>query len=138
MDGTRETLSKAVVAAIIAVVVVVAGGVVTLAGWQAGWWFQAQNTNRTDRVTQQGYANQTALQAQVQNEFSEVTSLQADEKQHPADVSFDQPQILSEAGKICAQLPQFAPGYSTDPQWRSWEHANCADGALSATSALRK
>ena len=138
MDDTREALSAAAIAMIIVVAVAVIGGMVTLIGWQASWWFTTQNTNRADRVTQQGYANQTALQAQVQNEFGDVTSLQADEKQHPANVSFDEPQILSEAGKICAQLPQFAPGYSVDPQWRSWEHANCADGALSATSALRK
>lgn len=120
-----------------------AAGVIVIAaivigGWQAHWWFAQANVNRTDKVTQQGYANQSALQAMVSNEFSDITSEQADERQTPANKPFDQPQIISTAGKICFQLPQFAPGYSTDPQWRSWEHANCADGALSATSALRK
>lgn len=115
----------------------VAAGVV-IGGWQANWWFATQNTNRTDKVIQQGYANQSALQAQVTAEFSDIAKEQADEQQTPANKSFDQPQIITQAGQICQQLPQFAPGYTIDPQWRSWEHANCADGALSATSVLRK
>lgn len=131
-------MSGCLVAVIVAVVVVVLGGVVTLVGWQAHWWFETQNVNRTDRVTQQGYANQSALQAQVLAEFTDISTELGDEQKNPADKSFDQPQIISQAGQICSQIPQFAPGYSIDPQWRSWEHTNCADGALSATSALRK
>lgn len=121
---------------ILAALAVVAA--VVVGGWNAGWWFTTQNTNRYDRTVQQGYANQSALSAQVTAEFSYIAKEQADEQQTPGNKSFDQPQIITQAGQICQQLPQFAPGYTIDPQWRSWEHANCADGALSTTSALRK
>jgi hypothetical protein len=135
--GTARILGMTV-----AVFASVAAGVILLAAlfiglWQAGWIFTQANVNRTDRVTQQGYANQSALQAQVSAGFTSIASEQADEQKNPGNVAFDQPQIISQAGQICQQLPQFAPGYPVNSQWRSWGNANCADGALSATSALR-
>lgn len=136
--GTARILGMTVAAFASVAAGVILLGALIIGGWQAGWWFTAQNVNRTDKVTQQGYANQSALSAQVTAEFSDIAREQADEQQTPANKTFDQPQIITQAGQICQQLPQFAPGYTIDPQWRSWEHANCADSALSATSALRK
>ena len=41
-------------------------------GWQAGWWFNTQNTNRQAHLNQSGYANQSAMRDEITRKLADV------------------------------------------------------------------
>ena len=130
----RSTFTWAGPLTVTAIVAVLCGALVLLVGWQVGGWFQQASLNRTNHLIQGGYANQTALVQHIGQQFTDLATLQRDERVTPANRPFDRPEILREAGQVCGEIPQLTIGY--DPSWRTWAQANCANGALSITSRI--
>lgn len=126
-----------------AVVVVIAAAVVLGVGtWQLGWFVAAKNVQRQNGITQQqerntqaGVANQSGVRDQIGNLFTDMSAMGRDKAIQPADTSFDNAEIASDAGKICALIPQLDPG-TAQAGWAAFAKANCLDGALSPNSPL--
>ena len=62
-------------ALVVGLAVLVLAAILTLVGWQVGWWFTAQNATRQYQVTQNGYSNQDTLRAQVTSKLADVTTI---------------------------------------------------------------
>ena len=124
----REALTGGVVAVIIAAVVVVLGGVVTLVAWQAGWWFQNQDNNRTAHMIQNGYANQSSLISALGNDIQQESGVTGTDQAAIA----ERVAIGNDACKAASEIT-ISLGTSA-----AWVKANCAGPAVSAGSALRK
>ncbi len=76
-----------------------------LAGWQAGWWFTAQNATRQYQVTQNGTGNQHTLRDQI----SSPASLSSSERQIPGRSLRSGPSGLPSPASS-AQMPIRSPG----------------------------
>lgn len=105
-------------------------------GWQAGWWFTNQNTNRQAHLYQSGYANQSAMREEITRKLADVNQYTvqinnpayADEKN-----SIKQSRSFA-AQLICGDAAQINPSEPLPPQQAQWVTANCVDGTLSPTS----
>ena len=51
------------------IAVIVAAAILTLVGWQVGWWFTAHNATRQYQVIQNGVSNQDTLRAQITSQL---------------------------------------------------------------------
>ncbi len=107
-----------------------------LAGWQAGWWFTAQNATRQYQVTQNGTGNQHTLRDQISSKLADVTGITvqlgtADPGQKPA----LRAQRAAIAGIVCSDADQVT-GVSLPPDQAQWVSKNCSAGVLSPGSPL--
>lgn len=82
-------------------------------GWQAGWWFRAQNVNRSAAINRQSLAFQQA-------KVDELTRKRADLKTLKATAATTQDadqqtqlnaQVAAITSIICADFAQLAPSY---------------------------
>lgn len=108
----------------------------TLGGWQAGWWFTAQNTTRQAQNTQNGYANQTALREQVTGKLAEVETITTQIAEAGSDtglVAALKAQRMSIAGTACYDAAQIT-GTPLPAQQAQWVTANCTAGTVSPHS----
>lgn len=106
------------------------------AGWQAGWWFTAQNATRNAQLTQNGYSNQSTLRAQVSQKLSDVTSITVQLGAAPAgQVPALKAQRMGIAAIACADADQIT-GTPLPSDQAAWVSANCAGGSLSPDSPL--
>jgi hypothetical protein len=110
--------------------------VLGLVGWQAGWWFTAQNATRQAEVTQNGYSNQVTLRQQITARLADVTSITvqiatADKSAIPALKA----QRASIANIVCADAGQVT-GTPLPAQQAQWASANCSAGSVSPSSPL--
>lgn len=111
---------------------------VILGGWQAGWWFTAQNTNRAAQVAQQGYANQSAMREEITRKLGDVQQYST-QIANPAYASMKQNIKESRAfaaGLVCGDAAQLNPGTQLPSDEQSFISANCLDGQLSPNSPL--
>lgn len=118
-------------------VLVVAGGLI-VGGWQAGWWFSNQNTNRQAQQIQNGYSNQTTLHQQVTANIATVTSLtsqigSAASTQQAADLKAQRAAVAATACQDAAEVSAADPLPAGQQQWIS---ANCSSGVVSPNSSL--
>jgi hypothetical protein len=120
----------------LAVLVVLVG--VPLGGWQAGWWFKAQNTTRQNELIQNGYSNQLTLRQQVAEKFSEVENIGVQLAKAGNDTSLT-PSLLAQRASIAGIVCQDAAEITGTPlpaDQAAWVGANCANGTLSPNSSL--
>lgn len=107
-------------------------------GWQAGWWFAAQDATRQAEVTQNGYSNQTTQRGQVTSKLADVASIttQIDSPGVTAQQAADlKAQRVAIAADVCAAAAQIS-GTPLPAQQAAWVTANCSDGSVSPSSAL--
>lgn len=48
---------------------------IVIAGWQVGWWFKTQNTNRNAHLYQHQYGRQQSLLDDIHNKLDTVTTI---------------------------------------------------------------
>ena len=109
---------------------------VILGGWQAGWWFTAQNANREATVQQQGTGNQSAMRSEIPQKIADVQryTLQIDNPAYK-NMANDIKQSRSYAAQlVCGDAAQLNDVKELAPADQSWVSNNCVGGELSATS----
>lgn len=105
-------------------------------GWQAGWWFTAQNATRNAQLIQNGYSNQSTLRAQVSQKMADVTSITVQLGAAPAgQVPALKAQRAGIADIVCQDAAQIT-GTPLPADQASWVSVNCSAGSLSAGSSL--
>ena len=106
-----------------AIAVFVIGAILTIAGWQLGWWFTARNAARQNQVYQGSYAVQQADIDAMQNAIGAIAS--ADD---PAQARAD----AAEACQYAAKITIMPPGD------KDWAAQNCLAGAVAPGSQYSK
>ena len=137
-DVYRETGRWFGPALVVGIAVIVLGAVLTLVGWQVGWWFTAHNATRQAEMIQNGYSNQSTLRSQVTSKLADVTAITvqiAATKDDPAEVAALEDQRAAVAGIVCSDAAQIT-GTPLPAQQAAWASANCSSGDLSPGSTL--
>lgn len=109
---------------------------IILGGWQAGWWFTAQNATRQAELTQNGYANQVTLRQQVTSQLAQaeaITTQIAEAGNDTGLVTALKAQRMSIAGTVCYDAAQIT-GTPLPAQQAHWTAVNCTDGTVSPQS----
>jgi hypothetical protein len=112
------------------------GGGITLIGWQANWWFASHNATRQAENTQNGYANQSTLRAQVTTQLAAVETVTTQIAAAGTDTSLTaalKAQRAGIAGIVCADAAQIS-GTPLPAQQAQWVSVNCQDGTVSPSS----
>lgn len=108
------------------VVGLTAFGALIFGGWEAGWWFTAQNANRDAHVNRSGYSNQQTLRDQITAKLGDVTTIDTQIKQNPGDV-----QLTAQRHAIATIVCQDAEQVTGDPlpaDQQNWVSTNCELG----------
>jgi hypothetical protein len=109
-----------------------------LGGWQAGWWFTAQNATRQAELTQNGYSNQVTLRQQVTSQLATVETITTQIAAAGTDQSLItalDAQRMGIAGIVCGDAAQIT-GTPLPVTQAQWVAANCASGTVSPNSAI--
>lgn len=113
-------------------------GALIVGGWQAGWWFTAQNATRQAELTQNGYSNQMTLRQQITTQLAIVETITTQIAAAGNDTSLTTALLAQRtgiAGIVCADAAQIS-GSPLPAQQGQWAAANCQDGTLSPGSDL--
>lgn len=106
------------------------GAIVVLAaivfgGWQLGWWFKTQNTNRADVLYQQSYSAQNGAEQHLGQQISELATVSTE----MTDPSVSAEQKTALAGQRHAMLDQACMTAQSithpTPAHESWRSENC-------------
>ena len=132
-DSPMGEAATLVIGCIVTVALVV---LVTLVGWQAGWWFRAQDTNRQAQLDKQGAGYQIPLQIQIGDEIGDVTHLntQLAANTDPnviGPMAADRKAIVI---RICRQAAQVNPSTPLSGDQAQFVDANCYAGSIAAQS----
>ncbi len=135
---TSRSGIKAALGAILGLALIAA---IVLGGWQAGWWFKTQNTNRTARLYQHQYGRQTALRDEVSRKLGSITDLTA----QLADPSLDSGQAAALTAQrlaigrvVCQDAEQINKVTDLPPDQQQFVSLNCSNGDVSLSSPLRQ
>lgn len=137
-DVYRETGRWFGPALVVGLAVIVLGAILTLVGWQVGWWFTAHNATRQAEITQNGYSNQTTLRQQVTSKLADVTSITtqlAAPGVTPDQAAALKAQRAAIAAIACSDAAQIT-GTPLPAGQAQWVAANCSDGSVSPSSTL--
>lgn len=105
-------------------------------GWQAGWWFTAQNATRNAQLIQNGYSNQSTLRDQITAKLADVTGITVQLAAAPAgQVPALKAQRAAVASIACGDAGKIS-GTPLPSDQAAWVSANCAGGSLSPDSPL--
>lgn len=118
--------------------VLIVGGLITWGGSEFGWWLSGQAASHNAVNTQNGYANQTTLRAQVTSLLGQVTTITTQIAGAGSDQSMVtalKAQRAAIADQACADAAQVTDGPLPQDQSR-WAAANCADGSVSPSSPI--
>lgn len=104
------------------------GAVITLGGWQAGWWFTQHNTNRETQLIQNGYSNQSSLRAQLTTQIGNAYLITS---QIAATTDTSEQQALKAqraavAGIACSDASQITTPLGSSQS--AWVSTNCQAG----------
>jgi hypothetical protein len=134
--GAREGFAAfGVLLAAIAVV-----GLIILGGWQAGWWFRTQDTNRQAQLDKQGVGYQLPLQVEIGDEITKVTDLNTQ-----LVAAKDNPDLIGTLAatrkaiviQICRQSAQVNPATPLSSDQEEFARSNCFAGGISPTSLYK-
>lgn len=105
--------------------IVLAG--ITLGGWQAGWWFRTQDTNREAQVYEQSYGYQQSHAAALSNQISDIgrIDVQIAGTKDDQQVAMLTAQRNHEISDGCAL---FAGLTHPNPTLTQWAAIHCANG----------
>lgn len=132
-DTVREGIG--VVFAFLAVIALI--GIVTLVGWQSGWWFNTQNTNRQAQLDRNGYGFQKPLQDQIGDEIGQVLQLNralAGEMNNPNLVGPDSATRKDIVINICRQAAQVNQAVPLQGDQAAFVGQNCFAGTIAPAS----
>lgn len=129
----REGLS--VVFAVVATIALV--GIIILGGWQAGWWFRAQDTNRQAQLDKQGVGYQLPLQTQIGDEIGQVQGLNTQlvaASGKPDLIGVLAAQRRGTVGQVCRQAQQVNPATPLGAEQAEFVAQNCYAGSIKVGS----
>lgn len=132
-DAVRDGIGA--VFAFFAVIALV--GIVIVAGWQAGWWFQTENTNRQAQLDRNGYGFQKPLQDQIGAEIGQVLQLNrtlAGEMNNPNLVGPDAATRKDIVTTVCRQAAQVNPATPLATDQAVFVSQNCFAGTIAPAS----
>jgi hypothetical protein len=112
-------------------------GIVIVAGWQAGWWFQTENTNRQAQLDRNGYGFQKPLQDQIGDEIGQVLKLNrslAGEMNNTTLVGLDSASRKGLVTRICQQATQVNPATPLAADQAAFVAQNCYAGTIAPSS----
>jgi hypothetical protein len=92
--------------------------VLTFGGWEVGWWFNTQNTNRTAHLYRSSYGNQQTLRDQITAQIGTVITFQGPASQRYAIVNI-----------VCGDAVQVT-GDPLPSDQAAFVAANCLDGVV--------
>ena len=94
-------------------IAVIATGALIFGGWEAGWWFKAQNVNRSAAINRQSLGFQQARVDEITRKMADYKTLKvtADTTQDPDLKSQDTAQVQALQSIICADYTQLTPTY---------------------------
>ena len=126
MNGTVKTVGGTLAC------LALAGGVI-FGGWEAGWWFTAQNANRDAHVRRSTYGYQQTLRDQITKGIGDTTDLdrqiaQAQGRKDTNDVTALTAQRRAIANQVCNQAEQVT-GDPLAADQASWVSQNCVMGS---------
>ncbi len=125
------------IALALALAAAVAVAAVVLGGWQAGWWFKTQNTNRESRLYQHQYGRQVSLRDDISTNLGKVADIDVQLGYPGADVQALGAQRLGLARIACQDAEQVNKVSDLPTDQQAWVQQNCANGDVSETSTLR-
>jgi hypothetical protein len=123
---------------IVLITVLAVGGLVTWGGSEFGWWLNGEAAKHQAVTTQDGYANQTALRAQVTSLLAQVATITTQIAEADGDQSVIaalKPQRMAIASQACSDAAQVTDGPLPSDQ-AQWAAVNCASGSVSPSSPL--
>jgi hypothetical protein len=127
-DGFIALIGFIVVCAVIALV--------TLVGWQVGWWFRTEDTNRQAQLDKQGIGYQQPLQNQIGEGIREVLTLnvQLTTNQNPQEIGVLDASRKATVVRICQEAAQVNPAVPLQGDQATFVADNCYAGSISPTS----
>ncbi|MGH7743384.1 MAG: hypothetical protein ACREQ5_00985 [Candidatus Dormibacteria bacterium] len=131
-DGVAAVFAAIASLAIIAIIVV--------GGWQAGWWFHTQDTNRQAVLDKQGYGYQQPLQTQIGADIDTVTDLNTQlvaANGNPDLITVLATQRRQAVTHICQQAAQINPNLPLASDQAQFVATNCYAGGIAPNSAYR-
>ena len=132
----RETWRWLPAWVVVLFVVLAVGGAVTWAGSAFGWWLSAQDATHQAENTQNGYANQSTLRAQVTSKLADVDTVTTQIAGAGADASLVtalKAQRMGIAGIVCGDAAQIS-GTPLPAGQAQWVSVNCLNGDVSPQS----
>ena len=112
-------------------------GIAIVGGWQAGWWFHTENTNRQAQLDRSGYGFQKPLQDQIGDEIGQVLQLNralAGEMNNPNLVGPDSATRKDIVNHICQQATQVNPATPLATDQAAFVTQNCYAGTIAPSS----
>lgn len=107
---------------------VLSGGII-LGGWEAGWWFTAQNTNRDAHVRRTSYGYQQTLRDQITKGIGDVMDVDRQLTQATGDnTTALTAQRRAMANQVCVNAAQIT-GDPLNADQASWVSQNCIMGS---------
>ncbi len=122
-EGSDIKGALSVVGIVIVSIVVVAA--IIIGGWQAGWWFKVQNTNRTTIMYQHSYGTQSAVEQESQNLITQIDQVDvqiADPSTPSSEVSALEAQKTSMVNEFCSEESRLL---SPTSDVQSFASSNC-------------
>lgn len=131
-DGVGAVFAVIACVALVAIVIVV--------GWQAGWWFHTQDTNRQAVLDKEGAGYQQPLQIQIGADIKTVTDLNT--QLVAAQGNEDLVMVLAAQRKqtvthICQQAAQVNPSLPLATDQDQFVAINCYAGGIAPNSSYR-
>lgn len=113
-------------------VIIVVIALVVLVGWQVGWWFRAQDTNRQAQLDKQGIGYQQPLQTQIGDEIHDVMTLnvQLSSNQNPQEIGVLDASRKATVVRICQQAEQVNPATPLAGDQADFVKTNCYAGSI--------
>lgn len=106
---------------------------IVFGGWEAGWWFKAQDAQREGQVTRSSVNFQQGHMDQLSNEILDLTKITTQIASAPPDQAPAlKAQRLAEASDACRIARDIT---QPDPDEASWRSANCFAGAVAPSSS---
>jgi hypothetical protein len=134
----RDDVGSGFAALVGFIVVCAVIGLVTLVGWQVGWWFHTQDTNRQAQLDKQGVGYQLPLQQQIGDEIGQVlalnTRLADTEGSNPGMVGVLDAQRKATVTNICQKAAQVNPATPLQVDQAQFVTENCTAGAINPGS----
>lgn len=100
---------------------------ITLGGWQAGWWFKTQDTNREAQVYSQSYGFQTSHAEALSHQITDIARIdtQIAGTTDPQQLPMLQAQRAHEIEDGCALFNSLTHPMPAHAQWGA---QNCTGG----------
>lgn len=111
---------------------------IVIGGWQAGWWFTVQNTNRQAHLIQQGYNFQSTLEQQISEGISNVNTVTTEIAQASGNSDYQsslKAQRESDVATVCQQASEVTPSSVPMPlESQKFVNMNCSGGSVRSSS----